>query len=158
MAELDLVVRHASPADIPQLAILLGQLFEQEEEFHPSLSRQSEGLRRMMENAGHGLVLVAHRGPVVSGMVTLQFTVSTALGATTALLEDMVVDAKHRRAGVGSLLLKRAVDEARRLGCARITLLTDEGNDSARRFYRRHGFVRSSMVALRRAMPARSEA
>jgi ribosomal protein S18 acetylase RimI-like enzyme len=38
---------------------------------------------------------------------------------------------------------------ARRKGCKRITLLTDEDNVSAQRFYAKHGFQCSSMVAVR---------
>ena len=82
-------------------------------------------------------------------MVNLLYTVSTALGQRVALLEDMVVSTNKRGQGVGSSIIKQAVDFAKGKGCKRITLLTDDDNCGAQRFYERHGFSRSSMVAFR---------
>jgi GNAT superfamily N-acetyltransferase len=82
-------------------------------------------------------------------MVNLLYTVSTAIGERVALLEDMVVSSSERGQGVGSNIIKQAVDFAKVKGCKRITLLTDDDNSGAHRFYERHGFSRSSMVAFR---------
>jgi GNAT superfamily N-acetyltransferase len=82
-------------------------------------------------------------------MVNLLYTVSTALGARVAMLEDMVVTRQQRGGGIGTLLLQAAIALARADGCQRITLLTDTDNASAHRFYRRHGFVASPMVPFR---------
>jgi ribosomal protein S18 acetylase RimI-like enzyme len=51
--------------------------------------------------------------------------------------------------GIGSHLLELALEHARAEGCRRITLLTDRSNESAQRFYARHGFQASAMVPLR---------
>lgn len=34
-------------------------------------------------------------------------------------------------------------------GCRRITLLTDKANESAQRFYKKHGFAPSTMIPMR---------
>lgn len=83
------------------------------------------------------------------GMVNLLFTISTALGGRVAILEDMVVRPGYRSCGAGSKLLQAAMDFAKSAGCHRITLLTDRANESAQRFYKRHGFTLSEMVPLR---------
>ena len=85
-------------------------------------------------------------------MVGLLYTISTALGARVALLEDMVVAPAWRNAGFGSQLLEAAIAQARQAGCQRITLLTDDINTDAQRFYGRHGFTRSPMVPFRRLL------
>jgi ribosomal protein S18 acetylase RimI-like enzyme len=85
-------------------------------------------------------------------MVNLLYTVSTALGARVALLEDMVVAPQARGRGLGSALLTHAIAHARSQGCRRITLLTDGVNDSAQRFYARHGFTGSGMVPMRMSL------
>ena len=85
-------------------------------------------------------------------MVNLLFTVSTAIGERVALIEDMVVSPSARGSGVGSDLLNHAMDFARLHGVKRITLLTDRENTPAQRFYAKHGFSPSTMVALRRAI------
>ena len=72
-------------------------------------------------------------GEIVA-MVNLLYTVSTALGARVAILEDMVVLSKVRNQGIGSTLLKHAIQFAKEQGCQRISLLTDDDNEGAHRF------------------------
>ena len=142
-------IEAATEVDVPALTKLLSVLFTQEAEFKPNPEAQHRGLLRIITNQEVGIALVAKEGETVLGMVILLYTVSTALGEKVALLEDMVVGPEARGGGVGSYLLKRAVAVAEAEGCLRITLLTDQQNLSAQRFYKRHGFTGSSMVPLR---------
>ena len=139
----------AKASDIPALCELLGILFSQEADFNPDFNAQSRGLARIIGNPDVGLILVARRDAQVVGMVSLLYTISTALGARVALLEDMVISPGMRGSGVGSRLLEQAIQTARSSGCKRITLLTDHDNESAQRFYQRHGFTFSTMIPLR---------
>ncbi len=139
----------ASAEDIPELCELLGSLFTQEAEFVPDRKLQAKGLATVINGSEVGDILVARDDSTIIGMVNLLYTVSTALGERVALLEDMVVSPSARRRGVGSNLVRHAIEFVREKGCRRITLLTDEDNKSAQRFYKRHGFGRSSMVAFR---------
>jgi GNAT superfamily N-acetyltransferase len=139
----------ATSSDVPRLAELLGILFEQEEEFTPDREAQERGLRRIIADASLGRVLVLRDEARVIGMVSLLFSVSTALGDGVATLEDMVVAPERRSEGAGSALLAAAIEHARESGCRRLTLLTDRSNASARRFYGRHGFQLSEMVPMR---------
>jgi ribosomal protein S18 acetylase RimI-like enzyme len=82
-------------------------------------------------------------------MVSLLFTISTALGGRVALLEDMVVNPTYRGQGIGSQLLTYAVEFARTQQILRITLLTDHDNVTAQHFYQQHGFQQSGMQAWR---------
>jgi GNAT superfamily N-acetyltransferase len=127
----------------------LSLLFSQEAEFTPNPEAQARGLARIISNPEVGVVFAAKEDNQIVGMVNLLFTVATALGDKVALLEDMVVAPPVRGAGVGSQLLDQAITFARAQGCQRITLLTDSSNESAQRFYRKHGFLVSSMVPLR---------
>ena len=61
----------------------------------------------------------------------------------------MVVQPIYRGSGAGSKLLRAAIDFANSAGCRRITLLTDQTNKVAQRFYERHGFNLSEMVPMR---------
>jgi GNAT superfamily N-acetyltransferase len=148
-------IRLAGLDDIPQLAALLGELFAQEIEFTPDRARQVEGLGRIIADASVGKILVGIQAGRAVGMVNLLYTVSTALGGRVAILEDMVVDPGARGRGLGSRLLDEAIRTCRADGCLRVTLLTDGDNSDAQRFYLRHGFERSTMVALRRLLVSR---
>lgn len=142
----------ARTEDIPRLAALLGLLFAQEADFTPDPARQCRALALLLAQPETGRVYCARRGPELLGMVSLLFTISTAEGGRVAWLEDMVVAPAERGRGLGGRLLRFAVDEARRLGCSRLTLLTDTTNDAAQRFYAREGFTRSAMLPMRRAL------
>ena len=142
----------ASAADIPALCELLAVLFAQEADFKPDHAAQRRGLARLIGNPALGLILVARQDGQIVGMVNLLYTLSTALGERVALLEDMVVSPAARGTGIGSRLMQQAIQTARLNECKRITLLTDRANESAQRFYQRHGFGSSAMIPLRLAV------
>jgi len=143
------VITPATKDDIPQLVSLLHLLFSQEADFTPDADRQARGLSLIIESPQTGVILVARSGSEITGMVNLLFTISTAEGGPVCWLEDMVVRPESRGGGVGSRLLKAAIDHARRHGFLRITLLTDKMNSDAQRFYQRHGFAESGMTTFR---------
>lgn len=148
-----ITIRKAELSDIPSLATLLGLLFEQEAEFSANLERQTRGLEMILSDPATGELLVGKKpdGSVV-GMVSLLYTVSTALGGRVALLEDMVVTPGERGHGCGSLLVEAAMKLARERECKRITLLTDFDDLAAEKFYQKHGFKLSPMVPLRQIL------
>lgn len=145
-------IRTATRKDLPALTSLLGQLFAQEAEFVPNPAASARGLAMILASPGTGTILVADRDDRAAGMVVLLYTVSTALGARVAILEDMVVDQASRGDGIGRQLLAHAIETARTGGCQRITLLTDHDNIKAHRLYQSVGFTRSPMVPFRRAL------
>ncbi len=142
-------VREATVNDIPQLCGLLAILFTQEADFKPDARKQARGLRLLLEQPETGRIYCATGGKTVIGMVSILFTVSTAKGGRAAWLEDMVVHPTRRSQQVGRRLLREAIRGARVAGCRRITLLTDNTNKPAMRFYERAGFARSRMVPFR---------
>lgn len=139
----------ATASDIPALCELLSLLFSQEADFQPDEEAQRRGLAQILDNPDVGLILVARQKNQIVGMVNLLFTVSTALGQRVALLEDLVIAPTQRGNGIGSQLLKQTIETARLHDCHRITLLTDLANESAQRFYRKHGFSFSAMIPMR---------
>ncbi len=139
----------ANVSDIPELCELLNILFSQEADFKPDHEVQSRGLAAIMGSTEVGMIFVARQGRQIAGMASLLYTVSTALGGRVALLEDMVVSPNVRNSGIGSRLLEHAVHYARLNGYKRITVLTDRANESAQRFYQKHGFAFSAMIPLR---------
>ena len=142
-------IETASIEDIPELCDLLAILFSQEAEFIANRFIQETGLRHIITDANVGIVLVARHNDKIIGMVNLLFTISTALGAKVAILEDMVVLPTERGLGVGSHLLNAAITTARENSCKRITLLTDSDNEAAQEFYKKQGFQASTMLPFR---------
>ena len=143
-------IDQANLTDIPQLCILLDELFSQEAEFAPDHELQGKGLSKILSNEDIGVILVVRESDKVIGMVNILYTISTALGGRVGNLEDFVVLPEYRNSGIGSKLLSYALNFAKKRGCQRITLLTDDDNQDAHRFYLKNGFSRSSMVPFRR--------
>jgi len=144
----------ATLADVPQLAALLAILFTHEVELAPDPAKQERALRLILSQPEAGRIFCAREGEHVLGMVSLLFSISTAEGGRTAWLEDMIIHPDHRNAGLGRRLIDHALQSAQKLGCTRVTLLTDGINTSAMRFYQRAGFARSEMVPFRLHFPA----
>ena len=147
-----MIIDKATLEDITELCGLIEILFSQEVEFQFATDIQARGLRLILTNPELGIILVVRHAGKLLGMVSLLFTVSTALGGRVAILEDMVVLPSERGSGVGSSLLNAAISTAREQGCQRITLLTDSTNTIAHSFYEKQGFTRSQMVAFRQLL------
>ncbi len=145
-----LTIRAATPHDLDALVRLLGVLFSIEADFQPDAARQRRGLAGLLEDPARRAVLVAERAGAVVGMVTVQLVVSTAEGADSGWVEDLVVDAPSRGAGVGRRLLAAAAEWARANGATRLQLLADRENDPALRLYARQGWTTTQLVCLRR--------
>ncbi len=139
----------AARSDIPRLVELLGLLFSQEREFTPDPEKQRDALEAILADRSRGRIFVAREGSEVVGMATLLYTISTAEGGKAALFEDLIVDPKHRRKGIGGKLINYVIQQARAEGVLRITLLTDLENDTALGLYRKLGFVDSPMQPMR---------
>ena len=146
----------ATVSDTPALSALLSILFTQEAEFQPDTVAQQRGLNAILSDPALGEILVARQNGQIVGMVNVLYSISTALGARVALLEDMVVAPAMRGSGLGSQLLVAAIKHAKQRGCLRITLLTDADNYAAQAFYQKQGFEKSSMIPLRCNLQAKN--
>src|SRR6266853_241165 len=142
-------IEPATIEDLSLLAELLMELFGQEPDFRPDYNNQMRGLRLMLEQPSRGRIFVLRSANKIIGMINLLFTISTAEGGFVILLEDLIVDRNFRDQGLGSELLKYAIDYAKQKNFLRITLLTDRISEPSLTFFEKHGFQRSPMVPMR---------
>jgi GNAT superfamily N-acetyltransferase len=143
-------LRIATQNDIPRLVQLLTVLFSQEAELQPNEDAQHRGLQMIIADSRIGHILVLEHSDKIIGMIGVIYSVSTALGARVAWIEDVVIDPAHRGGGLGKKLVSGALDFAQKQGCARVMLLTDHDNLHAQKLYESQGFFRSTMVPFKR--------
>ncbi|WP_340683513.1 GNAT family N-acetyltransferase [Amycolatopsis coloradensis] len=87
------------------------------------------------------LLIVADDGGEAVG--TLQLSIIPGLarkGALRGQIEAVRVRTSHRGSGLGDELMRWAIDESRRRGCALVQLTSDVKREDAHRFYERLGF------------------
>jgi GNAT superfamily N-acetyltransferase len=134
---MSIFIEEAQAADINALAQLLNILFSIEQDFTPNEAAQRSGLQLLLDNPQQGRIFVArHPSAGVVGMVSAQMVISTAMGARSAWIEDMVVLEPYRGLGVGKMLLEKAGDWAKLNGAKRVQLLADADNAKALDFYK----------------------
>lgn len=144
--------RIAKVEDIKELCRLLNELFTQEAEFTPDEEVQERALAKIISNESIGEIFVAQKDGKTVAMVNILYTVSTALGAKVAILEDMIVDKRYRGQDIGSSLMEFALNCIKAKGCKRVTLLSDSDNFKAHKFYEKQGFVKSAMTPFRKVI------
>lgn len=140
----------ATEADLPAMADLLHELFTLESDFKPERDKQLRGLKLILDTPQIGRLFVLRIDGEVAGMANALITVSTAQGARVLLLEDVIVSARFRAAGLGRQLVEHVCAWARSEGMTRVTLLADQDNAKALAFYDRLGFEKSAMVVRRK--------
>ena len=138
-----LALRRAAPADVAPIVrmILDDQIAGSRES--PDLGPYEEAFRQIDADPAQLLLAAELDGELVG---TLQLTVIPGLaraGALRGQIEAVRVRADLRGRGIGEAMVREAVDEARRRGCALVQLTTDKQRTDAHRFYARLGFVAS---------------
>ena len=126
----------ANQADIADLVNLLAILFGIEKDFSADFSKQQKGLELLVKNSATATIQVA-RNPAgkAIGMVTAQLVISTAQGAASIWVEDMVIEAAYRKYGIGKQLLQNTLAWAKNKGATRAQLLVDTANTEALGYY-----------------------
>jgi ribosomal protein S18 acetylase RimI-like enzyme len=147
----NLAFRVAALEDIDILCELLFELFSQEVEFTPNKEVQQKALKTIILNENIGDIYVATINEKVVAMVNILYTISTALGTKVAIFEDFIVDKNYRNQGIGENLIDFVFEDLNAKNFSRITLLTDNDNLKAHKFYEKKGFIKSSMVPFRKS-------
>ena len=76
-------------------------------------------------------------GRIVGSLTLVFYRIPTGL---KAWIEDVVVDEQARGHGIGELLNRAALDEARRRGTKAVSLTSRSSREAANRLYQRIGF------------------
>lgn len=134
------LIRPAEPRDLPAMIELLRLLFNTEADFQPDPAKQRRGLELLLAAPDRGTALVLEIGGTAVGMATAQLVISTAEGAPSAWIEDVVVAPGQRGCGWGTALLDAIIAWARAQGCTRCQLLADNENTPALAFYHSLGW------------------
>lgn len=141
-------IRLGQLEDMEDLLPLLATLFAIEADFHFDADTQRRGLALLLAKT-EAVVAVAEVAGRVVAMATGQLLISTAEGAPSLLVEDVVVRDQWRRQDLGRRLLSFLREWGLARGATRMQLLADRENQAGLAFYRRLGWQSSQLVCLR---------
>ncbi|TCC35350.1 GNAT family N-acetyltransferase [Kribbella speibonae] len=138
----DVVIRRATAADVAAIVAMiaddqLGATRESLDDLTPYLAAFEQ-----IDGDPNQLLVVADRNDEVIG--TLQLTIIPGLsrrGSTRGLIEAVRVAAPARGSGLGTTLIRWAVEESRTRGCTLVQLTSDKTRTNAHRFYTNLGFA-----------------
>jgi GNAT superfamily N-acetyltransferase len=140
----------ANPNDLPALIKLLDTLFSIEQDFAPQPEKQRRGLERLLADPERACIMVARdKAGRAIAMASAQLVISTAEGAPSAWVEDVVVSDAYRGQGLGKQVLAALLDWARGQGATRAQLLADLDNTPALAFYDHLGWQGTRLGARR---------
>ncbi|MBJ3784769.1 GNAT family N-acetyltransferase [Devosia sediminis] len=92
--------------------------------YHPQGASARADLEERLVRDGLPLGIVAFDGEVAAGTAALTVTSGGLVTERSPWIGGLLVDPAFRRRGVAAALLARSLDEARRLGFARVYALT----------------------------------
>lgn len=154
MRKTNTITRWSEGRDIEHIARLLrgllvytASLYGKPESEIKSAADILNGLERTAEHAPNIRYVVAENDFGVTGICAIETSFSTWHAKPYIIINDVFVDPKHRKAGIGSALMQFVMDYAREIGCCRVDLFVESDNASAQRFYEHFGFDKLNQIS-----------
>lgn len=142
----ELVFRLAKREDLPSIVRLLAddEMGSQRERFDDPLPEAYyKAFEQIVKDSNHELIVAELEGYVI-GTLHLMFLPSISFqGGLRAQIESVRVDGELRGQGIGSEMMKRAVERAKGRDAHLVQLTTHMSREEAHRFYERLGFSKS---------------
>ena len=136
-------VRKAAVRDIPRILELYEELTEKKQDISPAKAKQ---VFKQINDISAGKFLVAEKDGEVLGTLYIQVIPNLSHNGTPyAVIENVVVDKRFHKQGIGRLLIENALTFAREAGCYKVQLLSMKKRLDAHQFYRAFGFEDSAL-------------
>ena len=140
-----LIIRPARTEDLPVLVDMYQDLSlegeSREEVSQPLPEAYGQAFQQIEADPRQRLLVAEAGGRIVATLVLIIVPNLTHVGRPWAVIENVVVAHGERDRGCGEILMRHAIDEARRAGCYRLSLTCNKRRTDASRFYERLGFV-----------------
>jgi ribosomal protein S18 acetylase RimI-like enzyme len=155
------IIRRATSADLPSIGRLGALLIAEHYDFDSrrflaprprTPTDYASFLGTQLERPDVAVLVADHEGTVIGYAYTaVEGYDYMSLRGPAGLLHDVIVDAQHRRRGVGRLLLDATLAYLRSKGAPRVVLSTAVQNEAAQRLFASLGF-RRTMIEMTREL------
>lgn len=147
-------VRLAVPSDTDALIDLLHQIMAHHGVPSPPAPDLRDVLGQVFASPSHEF-LVAEFDDGIHGMCALVYSLSTWSAGPVCEVQDVVVAAHRRGAGVGAAVLAAAERRAAERGCRRLFLTAETPNLGGHAFYRALGLMEKTTLHFERDLTTR---
>src|SRR5512138_638830 len=148
MTPQDVIFRLATREDLPAIVRMLADddLGSQRERVESPLPESYySAFEQINQDPNHELIVAERNGEVI-GTLQLMFLPSISYqGGLRAQVESVRVDKRFQSQGIGSQMMKWAMDRARQRGAHAVQLTSHKSRVDAHRFYERLGFKGSHL-------------
>ena len=131
-------IRRAEEKDTPVLEDLLLQFSEWP-------LQRDQTLHRIMRETTSEL-LVAESNQEIIGLIHQIFFLDPVHAGLNSYITSLFVKESHRKKGIGSQLLQKAIESAKKKGVIEVHVDTEENNVRAMEFYQKSGFKKVGVV------------
>lgn len=129
---MSIIIRQAEERDTP----VLEDLFLQFSEWP---LQRGQTLRKIMKETTSEL-LVAESNQEIIGLIHQIFFLDPVHAGLNSFITSLFVKEPHRKKGIGSQLLQKAIENAKKKSVIEVHVDTEENNTKAIEFYQKHGF------------------
>jgi GNAT superfamily N-acetyltransferase len=139
----DIRFRLAQRADLPSIVRMLADddLGSQRERYEDPLPEPYySAFDQIQSDPNHELIVAARNGEVISTLHLMYLPSISYQGGLRAQIESVRVDQRFQSQGIGSAMMKWAMERARQRGAHIVQLTTHKTRKDAHRFYERLGF------------------
>jgi len=143
-----ILFRRATRADLPAIVRMLAddELGSQREQVENPLPESYYSAFKQIDSDPNHELIVAERNGEVIGTLHLMFLLSVSFhGGLRAQIESVRVDKRFQSQGIGSEMMKWAMERARQRSAHVVQLTTHKSRVDAHHFYERLGFQGSHL-------------
>jgi GNAT superfamily N-acetyltransferase len=131
-----MIIKKMSEKDIPELALLYKQFWNEES----SIDKMASGYATLSHNDDYIFLNAMLDGQLVGSVQGIICHELYGQCRPFMVIENMIVDSSHRRKGIGKALITEIEKHAIKNDCYQILLVTESDRNDASKFYTSAGF------------------
>lgn len=140
-----MTIRKARETDLPAIRSLMAVL-EYDGKPPVTMAKARRVFNAMKRYPDYRFYVATIDGEVVGTYALLIMHTMADQGRPSAIVEDVAVDPAHQGAGIGSAMMRHAMQLAKKHNCFKLVLSSSLRRHDAHKFYRKLGFTQHGIA------------